>query len=159
MEGTVGSFSKSNLIDFVFIEGIDCSGKTTLATNLKSKFCKKLFPLLFDRGVHSFYVFNSFHQNNNLSKIRDTYLSLVSHFPCYVVYLDINPDIAFQRMKSKLDFFKYSPDELKRLKYLFEESFKVLPFDNFLRLDAELHEDVLSDTVWNFLGGGNRFHD
>jgi hypothetical protein len=54
--------------------------------------------------------------------------------------------IAFERMQNKEDYFKYTKEELLRIRHLFEESFTILG-GNIIKLDMQEYDKSLDKVI------------
>ena len=108
------------------VEGIDCSGKTTLISEVRKRLGRGVsHPLIIDRFVYSNYVYEKMNGRDRLELGRIVY-KFFDNFPMVVVYIDIDVNLAHERMRTKEDHFKYTIEELGMMKVLFEEAFSVL---------------------------------
>jgi len=109
------------------VEGIDCSGKTTFIAELRRRLgLSRSHPLIIDRFVYSNYVFERMGGRDRTAVLQEALDKFIANFPLVTVYLDIPTDLAYERMQSKKDDFKYTKEDLDDMKILFEEAFQTL---------------------------------
>jgi thymidylate kinase len=122
----------------IIVEGIDGSGKTFLIENFRKRLGSNVpHPLFFDRGFHSKYVYGHLlNKVDDPSDIMFSFEKLNSIFSVYVVYLDVNPETACNRMRNKkFENFIYTKEQLARIKDYYKIAFEVMPC-NLIRIDA-----------------------
>lgn len=129
----------------VILEGIDCSGKTTVIENLRKRIGNdKPHPWFIDRGPHSSYVYEKVNGRDRGEELKTFIKKLKEDFYVTVMFLDVNPDIAYERMsKKKEENFEYPRDDLWKIRSYFIESFAAMPVDmHIIEADCSIEEIV-----------------
>lgn len=140
-------------MDIIIIEGIDCSGKSSVIQELKKLYGSyRLHPLFFDRFIYSNYVYESLRGNidSYIHELLETFKKFNETFNLKIFYIDVDAKVAFERMKNKNDFFKYSCDEYNEMKKLFIKSFDIFCGDITIVNGNKSLDEVVS-TIWKKL--------
>jgi thymidylate kinase len=145
----MASDQTGKLIKFLFIEGIDSSGKTTLRNNLIVKYKGFLYPLMFDRSIYTYYVFNKMDGTHFDEAIQNTYEAMKDKFDITVLYLSIPPELAFERAKQKQDHFKYTIEQLTQMDLLFHEALVKMPLPKTWILNAKFSPAEIAEEAWD----------